>query len=264
MRKQKMRCPDCGAIAFYHTGTEIFCKQCGLLIDDQQLVAAVDKFVQESAQDPRLAVASGLGVRGKIVKNSWLYTRREKNLVYANKFLDLLTDRLTLNKQILTDTIALFAQINNSGLLSGRTLDQFICASLYHTCMVHELPKTLVELSMYSGIPIRDISQGYKLMKKKIMLPVVSIATIDLIPKYGSDIGLSQKAVSRAMELCTSLDKKFTTLPPRTKAVVFLYTASKELGENKPQRIFTNATGVLERVIRLRQKQFNQFLSKSS
>jgi len=252
------KCPECGSVNIFfqsHTG-ESSCKDCGLILDESPFDTSpfVPDNVKSSALHPAVSHAGGLGMDGKIVKHSWLYSTREKNLRLANSRIHSIASRLKLPEYIVKEAKLIFKTAVDKNLNIGRDNASFAYGSVYASCSMHCLPKTPLELVAYTDMTKKKLMKAYRILVKELNLKVNVCDPLDLIPRFATKMGLSQKTITTAINIVMKLkgSKVINGRNPKTIVASALYVASKKNGEKITQRIVANAVGVIEVTIRKR------------
>jgi len=262
------RCPDCGntQVSYEEEQGEIVCTICGLVLEEK----AVEKkpFISEAhkemAEQPFLAEAGGLKKNGRIIKSSWLLSTREKNYEQAKKRLELLASKLRLPELVMTDANVIFKQAVQAGLNVGRDNLSLIYGSVYASCIMHNVPKTPLEVTMYSEISKKKLMKAYRMLKNQLGLRLKTIEPADLVPRFGSRLGLKHETISQALEILGAIKENplFVGKNPQTITASALYIAAKTTGDTRTQRDVANATGVIEVTIRKRSREIAEALEK--
>ena len=256
------KCPDCGntQISYEEEQGEIVCTICGLVLEEKGVEKKpfISEAHKELAEQPFLAEAGGLKIR-----SSWLLSTREKNYEQAKKCLDLLASKLRLPELVMTDANVIFKQAVQAGLNVGRDNLSLIYGSVYASCILHNVPKTPLEVTMYSEISKKKLMKTYRMIKKQLGLRLKTMDPADLVPRFGSRLGLKHETISKALEILGTIRENplFVGKNPQTITASALYIAAKETGETITQRSVANATGVIEVTIRKRSKEILKTLN---
>ena len=259
------RCPECGSVDISwhsHTG-ESSCRNCGLILDESPFEKpVVSEFVKSTAHYPSISHAGGLGMDGKIVKNSWIYSTREKNINQANIRINNIASQLKLPEYVIKEAKLIFKSAVDKGLNIGRDNSSFVYGSIYTACSMHCLPKTPLEIVAFTDMTEKRMMRAHRILVKELKLKVNICDPLDLIPRFASKIGLSQKSVTKAVNIVMRLkgSRYITGKNPKTIVAAALYLASKECKEKVPQRIVANAIGVLEITIRKRSHEIEEYV----
>ena len=249
------RCPECGGTALKGSRIgEVSCQDCGLVIEDQAIETS--PFIPDSrknrAEQPFLAVAGSKGVEGKIYKDSWLLTTREKNLRIGLSEIDSLTERLSITKTVQKEARLLFKKALQQGLAIGRDRQSLVYASTYASCIIHGYPKTPLEMTAYTSMSKKNLLRTHKLLVKKLGLRLRPVDPIDLVPRFASRIKATQETTTKAIQIINTIQEKglLTGKRPETIVAAAIYLAGKQTGQEITQRVIANKIGMIEVTIR--------------
>ena len=247
-------CPECGG-NLQQASYEVICASCGLIVEDTVLEQPVEHTSVPSR--PALASAGTFTQEGRIVKNGWLFSTRQKNLQQAYQEIQRLGERQRLPGKAITEAQALFKQAVEANLNIGRENATLAYASVYAACRMLGLPKTPLELTAFTGISRHKMLQAYRLLVRGLGLRLTPIRPIDLLPRFGSQLGLAATTISRAAAILEERAEMVIRSGKRPETVVaaVLYLAAKESGEDKTQREIANTVGVIEVTIRKQSKE---------
>lgn len=249
------KCPECGSrnISFETAKSEIICVDCGLVLEDNRIES--DPYISESTKAhatlPALATAGSKGMQGKIYKDPWLLSTKEKNTRIGTAKITALAERLHLPDYVQKDAKIIFKQVMDLDLAIGRDTITFSYASIYASCNIHSLPKTPLELVDHT-IKKKNLLRAYKLIRQKLKLNIQVMDPLDLVPRFSSRLSLNAETVTRANEMIVEIQTKRTLTGKRPETIVaaVLYLAAKETGTKVTQRQVANALGVIEVTIR--------------
>lgn len=242
-----MTCPECGSRRLRTLNQETICADCGLVIEDAPVQQ--NELLTSRASQPGLATAGTFQYKGRIVKHGWFFTTRQKNLQAANAELQLIAGRLQLPERITTEAMLLFKRALEADLTRGRDNQSFLYASVYAACLLHELPKTPLELALHAPISKVKMLRAHRILCRKLGIQTRPTKPLDLLQRFGSRLHLSQQAIGRAAELLEQAHLR-PGRRPETALAAALYLAAKEAGEPRTQRQVANTVGVIEVTIR--------------
>jgi transcription initiation factor TFIIB len=254
-------CPECGSvkIAYIESKAEVVCKDCGLVVDDFgfERNPYLGEGKKKSAKLPLMIKAGTAPINGKIVKHSWLLSTREKNIKMAESRIRLIASKLRLTETVTNEAMYIFRLAVENNLNVGRDNISLAYGSMYLACMIHGIPKTPLEITMYSEISRKKMLRAYILLKKKLKLEVKPVEALDYVPRFASRLRLNQKTVTKANEILIKMKGHPVTYGkhPETLVASAIYLASQMTGEEITQRAVANATGVIEVTIRKRSKE---------
>ena len=257
-------CPDCGSrkISCMHNSHEIVCVDCGLVIEEGLIESSTYNKDRAPPSVPQLAIAGTNHMQGNIVRNSWLMSTRQKNLQSASKQIDHLASKFKLPKSVISESNLIYKWVVEKDLTIGRDNASFIYASVYTACAMHGMPKTPLELTAYSTVTQKKMLRAYTLIKKRLGIKVNNTNPIDLVPRFGSILGLKPTTVTKAMSIIHQINGSPITSGKHPKTIVasVIYLATQMNKDYRPQREIANATGVIEVTIRKRSREMITFL----
>jgi len=256
------RCPDCGSSqsSYNEETAELVCTVCGLVIDEAVL-SDKREYLPESkkklAEDPIMLRAGGQPQEGKIFKTAWLMSTREKNLEQSYSRIDLHASKLKIPEKITKEAKIIFTKAVRTDLNVGRNNTCMAFGSLYTACLIHELPKTPLEITLHTEVSSKKMLSAYRVIKRELQIKTPTIDPIDLLPRFASRLGLNSQTIAQAGEIIAKI-KEYSLLggkTPQTKTAVAIYLAGRQTGIKLTQRMVTNATGIIEVTIRKRSKE---------
>jgi transcription initiation factor TFIIB len=255
-----MTCPECGGKAQYCQHGERICVSCGLVIDETPI--GQDTFAVSRAELPQLAVA-GTVMNGRIVKNNWLKTTREKNLASGLNKVELIASQQRIPEYALREAKRIFKLAVETTFNVGRDHNCMAYACVYAACLVQNVPKTPLEMVAYTDMSQKKLMKMFRILKQYLGIRVGYAEPGNYIERFGSRVGLKQSTISQALEMAERLrgTSAVQGKNPRTIAAAVLYLALKANREHTTQRELANAVGVIEVTIRRRSQEFNLLLS---
>jgi len=212
---------------------------------------------QATATLPELATAGSKPVGGRMVKHTWLLTTKQKNLEKSNQIMQTLVSRLHLPDFVFKEAKVLYQRAISKDLSVGRDNLSITYACIYASCMIHNLPKTPLEVVFRSEVTRHKMLKSYKLLKQELGIRVEPMDPIDLWPRFANKLALSQETITLALQLAVKTKGTRVALGrhPRTMVASILYVACKLNNEPITQRAVANATGCIEVTIRKRSRE---------
>jgi len=247
------KCPECGNQNIAYENSEISCRDCGLVIEDNEIEQPyISEGTQLHATHPYLTRAGSQPVEGRIYKSAWMLSTREKNLQMAVNKIDLVTSRLKIPEFIKKEATLIFKKSLYSNIAKSTGINSIIYASIYIACNIHGIPKTPLEITAYTEIDIVQLIYTYKKIKKTLDIKTKPIDPIDILPRFASNLGLTQQTITLTAEILNKMREsgKFEGRKPETILAGAIYVASKKTGEIKTQRKIANTLGIIEATIR--------------
>ncbi|MDR2544113.1 MAG: transcription initiation factor IIB [Methanobrevibacter sp.] len=296
--ERQTKCPECGSedlIGDYERA-EIFCTECGLVIDDNLVDMGPEwRAFDHEQRDKRTRVGApvtytihdkGLSTmidwRNKDIygrdiparnRAQWHRLRKwqrkirissstERNLAFALSELDRVSSRLSLPRSVRESASVLYRNALERKLIRGRSIEGVVAASLYIACRRSSVPRTLDEISEVSRVTKKEVGRTYRFLSRELSIKLMPTSPIDYVPRFASELGLSSEAQSRAIEIIEKAMAKGLTSGrgPNGVAAAALYVASVLLTERKTQRDVAEIAGVTEVTIRNRYKELTENL----
>ena len=136
-------CPECGGFEMNSCSDGLYCRNCGLVIDEAQISSNpyIPKAVKNRANLPELATAGTMPPKGRI-QHQWFLTTRQKNLYRAKKRLDMISSKLKLPKPVEQDAYIIFKTAVEKEINIGRDNKTMLFGCVYASCIMHGIPKT--------------------------------------------------------------------------------------------------------------------------
>jgi len=259
------KCPECKGEEYSidsKTG-ECICKKCGLVIENSPFETPyINEIIKERADTPCLATVGTKAVGGKVIKKSWLFSTKEKNLRDIKDRLELISSQLNLCDKVRKDAFFFFKQAVDKKLNRGRGNFNLLCASIYASCLLHKTPKTTKEIIYYTHITKKKLLKSYSILKKGLNLDIEMVNPEDFIPRFSSILKLKQSTITKAYEIINKLQGSsvISGKLPKTISASALYLATKLNNDPRTQREIANATEVIETTIRKRSRELAEVL----
>src|SRR3989338_8917160 len=174
-----MKCPECNGTSFDSDGS---CRSCGLVSDDAPIES------EYSTQSE-----GTLPVNGRIVKEFWCLSTRQKNLYRAQKLLNLASSRLMLPSLVEKDAYYLFRTAVEKDLNIGRDNFTLLYASIYAACIIHGIPKTPFEAIAFTEVSKSKMLNMYRELKERLNIAITPDDPTDFVHRFGSRLSLRQE-----------------------------------------------------------------------
>jgi transcription initiation factor TFIIB len=168
--------------------------------------------------------------------------------------LDRLAEKLHTPHPVKQHAAMIYRKALDKNLIRGRSIDGAVAASLYATCRLTHLPKSVDEIAAVSTRSKKEIAQIYRLIVWQLQIKMSLHDPLDSISKIAETVGLSGEIQGRAVRLLRNAQLKGLTAGknPRGIAAAVLYIASKQAGQEATQREIAKAAGVSEVTLRNR------------
>lgn len=184
----------------------------------------------------------------------------ERNLAFALGEVDRLSSRLRIPRDVREDASKIYRDAARNKLIRGRSIESMVAASVYAACRRFKIPRTLDEMAEASKVSKKQLGKNYRFLSRKLNLNIKPTSPIDYIPRFASQLQLSGKVQSKAIQILKeSINAGLTNgKGPSGLAATALYIASILLNERKTQRDVAEIAGVTEVTIRNRCREFSE------
>ena len=282
------KCPECGSInlMFNKDKGEVICKDCGLVIEERMIDFSQEwrGFDHEQSASRRRSGApltatkydSGLGTdvgqrsdinlldsksRHKFTRlrqwHSRVSTAIERNLKIALAELKRVSNYLKLPKVVEEESATIYKNAVVKGLVRGRSMESVVAGELYAACRIHEVPRTLDELSEASGIDKKEIGRTYRFVTRELGIRILPSNPVEYIARFATSLKLNADTQTKAVEILEKAQNSELTSGrgPTGIAAASLYVAALINNEKRTQREVADVAGVTEVTIRNRYKE---------
>lgn len=154
----------------------------------------------------------------------------------------------------------------NKNLIRGRSIEAMLIASIYASCRLNTIPKTLDDFTEFASVDKKKIARCYRLILNELKIHIKVTSPINFIPRFCAELSLSGSTQNRAAEIL-KLAKKFQIIAgkaPTGLAGAALYVAAIQEGERRTQKEISLTAGVTEATIRNRYKELVSHLKLAS
>ncbi|MHA1371134.1 MAG: transcription initiation factor IIB [Promethearchaeota archaeon] len=284
---EQTRCPECGSpniITDTQRGERI-CGDCGLVISEHAINLEQERraFTREERQKrtrtgaPITNLLPDLGLTTVIdtpnPQNQRLYRAvkwqnrlpwAKRNILIATTEIKRIAGILDLPQDVKETAARIYKKAFNKKLLRGRSIKAMVAACVYYACRASKIPRTLQEILDTTTVDAREMRKSYRTLIKELKLKVPTLDPVSLVPKYISELKLSNKVERRVIEILNKVkDEPFVTgKDPKGLCAAAIYIAARELNESRSQQQIASVIGITEVTLRSRAKIFHKFLKK--
>ncbi|MHA1932995.1 MAG: transcription initiation factor IIB, partial [Promethearchaeota archaeon] len=291
-------CPECGNKNLISDDTrgEIVCNDCGLVLTQRAIDSGPEwrAFTSEEAKRKvRVGAPTTLTIHDKGLstmigwKNKdafgktitpkmkaevyrlrkWHVRTRtnksiDRNLAYAMNELDRFASQLNLSKDIKESGAHIYRKMAHKNLIRGRSIEAMLIASIYLSCRLNVIPKTLDDFIEFASVDKKKIARCYRLILNELKLNIQVSSPINFIPRFCAELKLSGRTQNRAASILKLARTYRITAgkAPTGLAGAALYVAAMQEGERRTQKEISIAAGVTEATIRNRYKELVNYL----
>lgn len=281
------KCPECGSteLIYEEQKGEIICVKCGLVVEEKMIDLGQEWQQFEEGEkkgrggapltlqkfDQGLTTNVGeisdiyqLGSEKRIRKffrlKKWqerVSTSIERNLRLAMAELRRVASFLNLPNFVKEEASRIYNLVLQRGLVRGRSMESVISSCIYAACRIHNIPRTLDEISAASEVERKEIGRTYRFIARKLNLKIVPSSPTDYIARFASMLHLSPKTQSDALRILKKAESSELTSGrgPAGITAAALYLAALLNDEKKTQREVADVAGITEVTIRNRYKE---------
>jgi len=181
----------------------------------------------------------------------------DRNLAYAMNELDRFASQLNLSKDIKESAAHIYRKMAHKNLIRGRSIEAMLIASIYLSCRLNNIPKTLDDFIEFASVDKKKIARCYRLILNELKLNIHVSSPINFIPRFCADLKLSGRTQNRAASILelAKIHRITAGKAPTGLAGAALYVAAIQEGERRTQKEISIAAGVTEATIRNRYKE---------
>lgn len=280
-------CPECSG-RLRQDSSELLCEDCGLVIDsdaidrgpewrafnhnERKSKSRVGTPMTQTMHDKGLSTtidwkdkdAYGRNISSK--KRSQMGRLRkwqerirtkdagERNLQFALSEIDRMASALGIPDGVREIASVLYRRALDEDLIRGRSIEGVATACLYAACRRQGLPRSLEEIEQVSRVERKEIGRTYRYVSKALGLEMKPVDPKQYVPRYCSQLELSEKVKTKAMEIIDVTAEKglLSGKSPTGYAAAAIYAAALLCNEKKTQRDVADVAQVTEVTIRNR------------
>jgi transcription initiation factor TFIIB len=196
-----------------------------------------------------------------------LINSTERNYWEAKPKLQAFSEKINVPDYIQETAWKIYKEVAKQKITMGRTIDGFVCASLYASIRIHNFPRLLEELAENLATPVRMIHQSLGLIVRKVF-PILElkyhpVSPISLIYRFGNKLNLSSNIQEKSVKIFKNASKnglKKIGKDPKGLAAAVIYIAAKETSEKRTQSQISKISRITEVTLRTRVKQIRTHL----
>ncbi|OLS15372.1 MAG: transcription initiation factor IIB [Promethearchaeota archaeon CR_4] len=186
----------------------------------------------------------------------------ERNYWEAKPKLQTLANKLSIPDFIVETAWKIYCEVARQKLTMGRSIEDFVCASLYAAIRIYNFSRLLEELTEVANVPPRSVHRALGLLLRNV-LPVLNLKYRPINPeplvfRFGNELNLSMAVQKNAVQLLITASKhglRRMGQDPKGLAAAALYVAAKGTNEHKTQNQIAGVARVTEVTLRTHAKQ---------
>ncbi|WP_255149342.1 transcription initiation factor IIB [Halorarius halobius] len=182
---------------------------------------------------------------------------KERNLKQALGEIDRMASALGLPENVRETASVIYRRALNEDLLPGRSIEGVATASLYAAARQAGVPRSLDEVRNVSRIDKMELTRTYRYIVRELNLEVAPADPESYIPRFASDLDLSDEAEGRARKLIEAAreDGQLSGKSPVGLAAAAVYAAALLCNEKVTQSDVSEVANISEVTIRNRYKE---------
>ncbi|QLD86362.1 transcription initiation factor IIB [Natronomonas halophila] len=287
--EEEVGCPECGGKLSADTEHgETVCRDCGLVVEEDEIDRGPEWRAFDSAEkDEKSRVGApttnmmhdkGLSTnidwrdqdaygnslssnqRQKMQRlrkwNERFRTRdsKERNLKQALGEIDRMASALGLPDNVRETASVIYRRALDENLLPGRSIEGVSTASVYAAARQAGVPRSLDEVAGVSRVEKSEIARTYRYVVRELGLEVQPADPESYVPRFASDLELSDEAENRARKLLQNAKEQgvHSGKSPVGLAAAAVYAASLLTNEKTTQAAVSEVADISEVTIRNR------------
>jgi len=286
---EREECPECGGrLVSDAEHAETVCTDCGLVVEEREIdrgpewrafdAAEKDRKSRVGAPTTKMMHDQGLSTnigwqdrdaygralssrqRRKMQRlrtwNERFRTRdsKERNLKQALGEIDRMASALGLPETVRETASVIYRRALEEDLLPGRSIEGVATSSLYAAARQAGTPRSLDEISAVSRVGKDEIARTYRYVVRELGLEVKPADPASYVPRFASDLGLSDETERRARALLEAARREgvHSGKSPVGLAAAAVYAAALLTNEKVTQNQVSEVSNVSEVTIRNR------------
>ena len=285
-------CPECGARLEADTERgETVCTECGLVVEEDEIDRGPEWRAFDSAEKDEKSrvgapttnmmhdkgLSTNIGWQDKDAYGNSLSSRqrqkmqrlrtwnerfrtrdsKERNLKQALGEIDRMASAVGLPENVRETASVIYRRALDEDLLPGRSIEGVATASLYAAARQAGVPRSLDEVERVSRVEKMELTRTYRYVIRELNLEVKPADPESYVPRFASDLELSDEVERRARELIESArtDGLLSGKSPVGLAAAAVYASALLCNEKVTQSEVSEVADISEVTIRNRYKE---------
>ncbi len=179
---------------------------------------------------------------------------KERNLKQALGEIERMASAIGLPDPVRETASVIYRRALDADLLPGRSIEAVATASLYAAARQTGTPRSLDEFKPISRVPRKEYARAYRYIVRELGLAIEPADPEEYIPRFASELALSEEAERQAHELLQSgkANAVHSGKSPVGLAAAAIYAGAKLVNESLTQQDLGAAADVSEVTIRNR------------
>jgi transcription initiation factor TFIIB len=288
-RQEDLACPECGGnLAADAEHGETVCEECGLVVEEDEIdpgpewraFDAKEKDEKSRVGAPTTnmmhdkGLSTNIGWQDKDAYGNALSSRqrekmqrlrtwnerfrtrdsKERNLKQALGEIDRMASALGLPENVRETASVIYRRALDEDLLPGRSIEGVATAALYAAARQAGTPRSLDEIETVSRVGRMELTRTYRYIVRELNLEVQPADPGSYVPRFASDLELSEEAGRAARELLEAAKESGTISgkSPVGLAAAAVYAAALLTNEKVTQSEVSEVADISEVTIRNR------------
>ncbi|GAA0654442.1 transcription initiation factor IIB [Salarchaeum japonicum] len=288
-RENTTTCPECGGkLVNDEEHGETVCAECGLVIEEDGIDRGPEWRAFDSAEKDEKSrvgapttnmmhdkgLSTNIGWQDKDAYGNSLSSRqrqkmqrlrtwnerfrtrnsKERNLKQALGEIERMSSALGLPKEVRETASVIYRRALDEDLLPGRSIEGVATASVYAAARQMQTPRSIDEVATVSRIDEMEFKRTYRYIVRELSLEVAPADPASYVPRFASELDLSDEVERRARELLSNAQEQGVTSgkSPVGLAAAAIYAASLLVNQKVTQSEVSEVTDVSEVTIRNR------------
>ena len=285
-------CPECDArLQADSEHGETVCTECGLVVEEDEIDRGPEWRAFDSAEKDQKSrvgapttnmmhdkgLSTNIGWQDKDAYGRQLSTRqrqkmqrlrtwnerfrtrdsKERNLKQALGEIERMASALGLPENVRETASVIYRRALSENLLPGRSIEGVATAALYTAARQAGIPRSLDEIERVSRVDRMELTRTYRYIIRELNLEVKPADPESYIPRFVSDLDLSDEVERRARELIEAArgDGILSGKSPVGLAAAAVYAAALLCNEKVTQNEVSEVADISEVTIRNRYKE---------
>lgn len=236
-------CPECGGqLVTDEERAETVCEECGLVVEEEEIDHGPEwRAFDSEEKDEKSRVgapttnlmhdeglSSQIGWEDEDAYGNTLDSKQrkrmqrlrtwderfrtkdsqERNLKHALGEIERMGSALGLPKHVRETAAVIYRRALDEELLPGRSIEGVATAALYAAARQAETPRSLDEMDSVSRIDQQELERTYRYLVRQLTLEIEPADPTDYIPRFASDLGVSDEVEREARDLLQTAQEK--------------------------------------------------------
>lgn len=270
-----MKCPECGSSRLVREGGEIYCEDCGLVIEENQISLNAEwrAFDEEQRRErercgPYLSSLRhdyGLGTLNIVERTShgYIFATSNRYLAEAMSEIERIGSSLSLPQEIREEVAALYRKMREKNR-AHFSITSIVAALYFIVCKRASVPRTLKEITKVSGVEMKKLRRALLFIARSHHIHLPPSSPSQFIPRFCSLLNLGDDVRNTALEIARKIEKRVAHQIPSAVAAAIIYVSSHLCGKGIRLKEVAEKLGYSEVSIRKKSRKILQLLSSTS